>query len=656
MASFGYNNSMSVKEKMDAFDKELSNIAGLNGLKSQLQCWAKQLMLDERRRALGLEVGNRKAPHMAFLGNPGTGKTMVARLLGKLLHIVGILSTDKVVEVQRTDLVATYIFQTRARTRDKIKQAEGGILFVDEAYRLMPAKLDCTDHVALVEIMSFMDGGKVVVIFAGNKEEMERVISTNEGFRRRVTKCFYFDNCNCTDLANIVRLKMTNSKNDQNSPVCGFKLHPSCTVSCIAESIKEGSTETQRNERNGGLVDMMLVNARESLDKRIDIECGDTSALTTITLEDLRVGLRQVDAQKTQRIISGSNDEMTLEAKMDAFDKELSNIAGLKRLKSQLQSLAKQLMLDERRRALGLKVGNQKPPHMAFLGNPRTGQTMVARLLGKLLHILDILPTDKVVEVQRTDLVATYFFQTREQTRDKIKPAEGGILFVDEAHRLVPAKLDCTDHGLEALEEIMSFMDSGKVVVIFAGYCDQMERVISANEGFRRRVTKSFYFDNFTCTDLANILCLQMSNFQNDQNSPLYGFKLHPSCTVSLITESIRQGSTEKQRNERNGGLVDMMLLNARESLDKRIDIRCGDTSALTTITLEDLRAGLRQLEEERIILKGEDDAQKTQRTILLKGEDDDQKTQRIILKGDDDAQKTPLSFFKCCLVPKTHQ
>ncbi|GFP78821.1 protein cfxq homolog [Phtheirospermum japonicum] len=263
-----------------------------------------------------------------------------------------------------------------------------------------------------------------------------------------------------------------------------------------------------------------------------------------------------------------------MKAKMDAFESELSKIAGLKGLKSQLRSWAKQLMMDERRRALGLKVGNRRPPHMAFLGNPGTGKTMVARLLGKLLHILDILPTDKVVEVQRTDLVAEYLGQTGHRTRDKIQEAEGGILFVDEAYRLMPPDLHYRDYGLEALEEIMSFMDGGKVVVIFAGYSHQMQRVISANEGFRRRVTKLFRFDDFTCKDLAKILRLKMSN--NDQDSPLYGFKLHPSCTVPCIAESIRQGSTEKQCNEMNGGLVDVMLVNARENLDKRIDVEWG--------------------------------------------------------------------------------
>uniref|UniRef100_M1CYR3 Protein cbxX, chromosomal n=1 Tax=Solanum tuberosum TaxID=4113 RepID=M1CYR3_SOLTU len=108
------------KAKMDELENELSKIVGLHELKQQLRKWAKGMLLDERRQALGLKVGARRPPHMAFLGNPGTGKTMVARILGKLLHMVGILPTDKVMEVQRTDLVGEFVGHTGPKTRRKV--------------------------------------------------------------------------------------------------------------------------------------------------------------------------------------------------------------------------------------------------------------------------------------------------------------------------------------------------------------------------------------------------------------------------------------------------------------------------------------------------------------------------------------------------------
>ncbi|XP_012849455.1 PREDICTED: protein cfxQ homolog [Erythranthe guttata] len=107
-------------EKMGVFEDELSKIVGLNKLKIRLRTWAKGVLMDEMRRAVGIDLGPRKKPHMVFLGNPGTGKTTVARILGKILQSVGVLSSDKVTEVQRTDLVGEYIGHTGTKTRKKV--------------------------------------------------------------------------------------------------------------------------------------------------------------------------------------------------------------------------------------------------------------------------------------------------------------------------------------------------------------------------------------------------------------------------------------------------------------------------------------------------------------------------------------------------------
>ncbi|GFY96349.1 AAA-type ATPase family protein [Actinidia rufa] len=282
--------------------------------------------------------------------------------------------------------------------------------------------------------------------------------------------------------------------------------------------------------------------------------------------ENLRVLLHwYLEEQRKRKAIEACSET---KAKMDELEDSILKIVGLQELKLQLRKWAKGMLLDERRKALGLKVGPRRPPHMAFLGNPGT-------------------------EVQRTDLVGEFIGHTGPKTRRKIKDAEGGILFVDEAYRLIPMqKADDKDYGLEALEEIMSVMDRGKVIVIFAGYSEPMKRVISSNEGFCRRVTKFFHFDDFSSIDLANILHLKMSHQAED--SLLFGFKLHPSCTVDAIATMKERKTSEKQRKEMNGGLVDPLLVNARENLDLRLEFDCVDTDELLTITLEDLEVGLR--------------------------------------------------------------
>ncbi|ONK68186.1 uncharacterized protein A4U43_C05F8540 [Asparagus officinalis] len=292
-------------QKAKAAKKEvdgiISTMVGLDGVKLQLEKWIKGLVLDQQRKNLGLELGTRKALHMAFLGNPGTGKTMVARYLGKVLHKLGLTSTDKVVEVQRTDLVGEYVGQTGIKTRMKIKEARGGILFVDEAYKLVPHDIYEFGVEALEEIMTAMDDKDIVVIFAGYSKEMERVIAANHGFARRVTNFFYFEDYSSTDIALILQSKFVNQKN--GSYIFGFKLHPDCTVDAVAKLIKEHTTEEQMRKMNGGLVDPLLVKALDNLNFRLNEDCSDLDALMTITMEDLEEGLKSLSSNEKEIVL-----------------------------------------------------------------------------------------------------------------------------------------------------------------------------------------------------------------------------------------------------------------------------------------------------------------------------------------------------------------
>ena len=150
------------------------------------------------------------------------------------------------------------------------------------------------------------------------------------------------------------------------------------------------------------------------------------------------------------------------------------------------------------------------------------------------------------------------------------------------------------DYGIEALEEIMSFMDTGKVVVIFAGYPEPMQRVLGANEGFCRRVNRFFHFDDFSTKEIAQIVHVKLE--EQKAGSLVHGFKLANECTVDAIAELLERKTSEKQRHLLNGGLVWPLLVNARENLDDRLDLDCHNTDELVTITMEDLESGLLHL------------------------------------------------------------
>jgi hypothetical protein len=177
----------------------------------------------------------------------------------------------------------------------------------------------------------------------------------------------------------------------------------------------------------------------------------------------------------------------------------------------------------------------------------------------------------------------------------QIQEAEGGILFVDEAYRLMPVQSGTDkDYGVEALEEIMSVMDSGKLVVIFAGYTEPMQRLFGANQGFQRRVTRFFHFDDFSTKEIAQIVYMKLA--EQTESSLIYGFKLADTCSEDALAKLLENLTTEKQRQQLNGGLVWPLLVNAREHLDERLDLDCCDPNDLVTITMQDLEAGLQLL------------------------------------------------------------
>jgi len=260
------------EEEMEA---ELKKLVGMTSVKQEMRKLCKQLSLDIKRRQEGQATLD-SIRHMMFTGNPGVGKTTVSRLVAKLYHQLGVSSKDKVVEVQKGDLVAGYVNQTAMKTAKKIKEAKGGILFVDEAYQLTQAlqrgQSDFSGE-AIDEMMKVMnDSGRkaTTFVFAGYKKEMDEFVQYNAGLESRIKYRFHFDDYNVDEICTIVHIKMGAK---------GYKMTDDAKNN-LRTIIDKETTAALRSKYNGRLVDNLLQWSSDEMNQRLPLDAGGEDLIT----------------------------------------------------------------------------------------------------------------------------------------------------------------------------------------------------------------------------------------------------------------------------------------------------------------------------------------------------------------------------------------
>lgn len=220
--------------------------------------------------ALSDVSGRPRASHMVFVGNPGSGKTALARLLAKTYHELGILRKPKFLEVERMDLVGRTPQQTIAKTVEVLEEARGGILFIDEAYTLaMSTKRQKAEMGidAIAELIRSIDAaaeGKEgdsfpLIILAGFPQEMQNFLAAQGQLRKRFPLTFEFPDYTCLELAKVF-IDLCNAK--------GFYLEESLTVRILSDLLEKNTTSEWRSERNGRMCEMLLAGARTEVRKR----------------------------------------------------------------------------------------------------------------------------------------------------------------------------------------------------------------------------------------------------------------------------------------------------------------------------------------------------------------------------------------------------
>ncbi|MFE9427461.1 AAA family ATPase [Kitasatospora sp. NPDC006697] len=478
---------------VEALLAELDAMVGLAEVKQEIGKLVKFLRVAEQRRRAGLPQGPAIGRHMVFAGSPGTGKTTVARVFGRLLADLGVVADGHVTEVSRADLVGKVLGETTQKTTAVFQRALGGVLFVDEAYALSRRFGVGTDfgQEAIDTMVKLMEDHRdeLVVVFAGYSAEMREFLNANPGLQSRISRTVEFEDYTPDELVRIFELLA-----DQYE----FTLSEG-TRQALAGHFRQARRGS--NFGNGREARRLFEGALQQQAERLAELDRMPSAeeLRSLLPEDLEgVGDRGLGAR-----FGDARDN----AQVEAVLAELSGMIGLSGIKQQITDLMDLIVMTRRRREAGLPA-DPLPGHLVFAGPPGTGKTTVARLYGSLLAALGVLARGQVVEVSRAALVGTFTGQTATLTAACFERARGGVLFIDEAYTLVRASGSGADYGQEAIDTLVKLMEDHRdeVVVIAAGYTAEMDSFLAGNPGLASRFSSTVEFPEYGPEELVEIL------------------------------------------------------------------------------------------------------------------------------------------------------
>ncbi len=542
--------------------RELDEMVGLQNVKVRIREVVSLQSYNRMRQEKGLPVRNQSL-HMVFVGNPGTGKTVVARQLGKIYRALGILSQGQLVEVSREDLVGQYVGHTAIKTKEVLDSALGGILFVDEAYTLSSDSQNDFGQEAIDVLLRHMENsrGDLVVIVAGYPEEMKKFLRSNPGLNSRFAQIVEFDDYSTEELQTIL-CNMAQKE--------GYVL-PEDAAQRAGVLIQKGKAAGGRDFGNGRFVRNMYESAiRKMATRMMEQEVTSPEQLTTFKPEDFALpeSLRKAVPEQ----------ESTVEELLE----ELDSYIGLTEVKEQVRKTVALVKVNQLRTQRGI------PPlstsmHMVFTGNPGTGKTTVARLVGRIYKALGVLPSGHLVEVGREDLVGRYIGETAQKTREVLDSALGGVLFIDEAYALFQSISQ--DYGQEAIDTILRYMENNrdKLAVIVAGYPKEMERFIGSNPGLKSRFTHTIRFENYTVDELMAIL--ELNCVQN-------GYQMTQAAKTKAAA-ILAQEMTQNSSNFGNGRVVRNLFEAAVMEQNSRISALAQPTDEeLNTLTEMDFLMG----------------------------------------------------------------
>lgn len=545
--------------------EELNGYVGLKNLKHSLSEFITYINFVQERKKQGIDVKENLTAHCIFLGNPGTGKTSIARILGRFFKSVGLLENGHVVEVDRSTLVGEYIGETAQKTEKVIKQALGGILFIDEAYTL---KRDTNGNdfgqEAIDIILKRMEdfNGKFFVIAAGYPELMQNFLNSNPGLKSRFTHLFLFDDFSANELVEIYKLFSSREK---------FIITPEAEE-LLTNKLKLIYENDKNNLGNARFVRNLFNETKVQLSKRyhsLKYDERNFYASSTIIIDDILSAFNNYEKHSKGFVF---NDD-----KLNKYLNELNNLVGLEDVKKTFSKLLASIKVEQLKKERAIS-SLPKNLNSIFICEPGAGTSTVARLFGKVFKELSLIESGQLVEID-----SSYFYGLNKidsyLTLDKIfQDSIGKIIVVNDSVITLKAKSDFSDSLLQYfLKKLYLYKD--KVVAVLTGNQDEFEDLFESVPVIENQFPNIYNFGHYSTRQLLEIalnIC-QKKNYQLEEGA------------WQQMLDLLAKLRSDKNKNFYNARTIKEILNKAIANQEERIiSLKHPKDADLMTITYED--------------------------------------------------------------------
>ena len=498
----------------------LNEMPGWNNLKRRMEGIISLHGVAEIRDALGLKK-NLPTMHTILIGNPGTGKSCCVKYLAEIYHALGMLPENS---IRLTNLAKV----SNSTITSEIHYAIGGVLVFENAHELYHSEnkpIDNEQQIVRSLIDELNDPAKQsnwMLVLTGEPQGMESLLAAYPELREHFQEPVYMEDFKPEELYRIVD-RCCDERDVHLAPQAKKKLEM-----FLLHKYNQRGPNFENARFVQRLFDERIIPA---MYKRIadseDPEIADDLGL--------------VVAESIPSINGSSGDGMA----------ELDDLIGLARIKTRVKDYLNAVRLASRRMELGLPTSMPRL-HMAFLGNPGTGKTTVAEIIGKVFAEWGILSVGRVIRTEKSQMVGQYIGETEYKMNNLLARARGNILFIDEAYQL--AEGGERDFGRIVMNSLLTELGKNNLdmVVILAGYTAPMKKLLESNEGIESRFPNVFNFEDYTTDELLEIGKLMIHR---------QGFNLTEGAELNMQA-IIRAESEKPSPRFGNGRFVSNLLQN----------------------------------------------------------------------------------------------